>query len=217
MNKIKKIILLFIILLFIILFLIPIQVNAKNCSKEEMSRINIIINNIELSYEHKEDNYFIVNAYNVSSEFYIADAAGNKFVDAGNNVLTTYGYIGGKSYTFYIYSTTNNPCVDDMKYSKTIFIRKYNEYSEKEICKNSKYKDFKLCNKWYQGNITDEKFKKELKKFEETITIQKVEKEKENNNVINQQIIYIIVITSISLLTSLIILYIKFKRRRRKI
>lgn len=162
--------------LFVILFIFPLFVNAENCSKEEKNRINKLINNINIAYIHTDNNYFTVNIYNIPEGLYVSTPTNGMLYPTNNTVTLNY-YIGGNSYTFNFFSINGDKCIDEMKYSKTIYIKQYNVYSEKEVCKNKKYKDFKYCNKWYQGYITDEKYELELKKYESKL--------KQNEQVVN--------------------------------
>lgn len=202
------------ILLFIFysIFIFPIHVNAENCSTTEISKINSLVNNIKITYNHVENNTFEINIYNIPKELYVLTPLNKKVYHNENNASKIEGYLGGNSYTFEIYSTNNNDCIDNMNFTKTIFVKNYNLYSDREICKDEKYKDFKYCNQWYQGSITDEKFEKELKIFEK----ENLEVELNPDNSKNNDYSVVIIASSISILILItLILIFKFKKRRR--
>ena len=206
-------------LIFIALFIFPLFVNAESCSKEEKSRINKLINNIDFTYTHTGNNYFTISIYNIPDELYILSPTGEKMYPSDNNQASVDYYLGGNNYTFRLFSINGNKCIDDMNYTKTVYVKKYNVYSKREICKNSKYTDFKYCNEWYQGNITNEKFETELKKYEKNL-IEKDEivddsVEDTNNNIFNKNII--IVIGSVVLLVVVIIMLMIRRKKRRKL
>ena len=203
-----------IFLIFLSLVMLPYNVKAKSCSIDEKNKINSLINNIKITYEHISNNEFKINIYNIPEELYVLTPSQKKFEHNANNLSVDTNYSGGRSYTFEIFSSNNNYCIDEMNYTKTIYIKKYNKYSEKEICKNEKYKNFNYCNKWYQGNITDSKFETELKKFEQTMQSNNQTVEIENNNTSNK--IKIIVILSVIILVFVIFISMLIMRKRRK-
>ncbi len=212
--KIRKI-----ILIISLLLIFPINVYAKTCSKEERNKVYAMINNIKINYVHSHDNYFNISISNVPEELYLVLPSGRKIYSNNLDDAKKDTYPGGKKITFNVYSTNGDECIDEMKYVKTLFIRSYNVYSEKEICKNEDYKDFKYCNKNYQGDITEEKFEKELKKYEKNLTIPeevpKVE-EKENNNYI-PYIIYGTIGATLILVITIIAIFRKRSRRKIKL
>lgn len=208
------------ILLLNIIFILPISVSARECSPEERNTINSLVNNIEISYTHKSNNLFTVEIYNIPEQLYVLTPLGNKLYYSENNTPSSeiQSYVGGKNYTFNILSVDNDECVDQMNYTKTIYIKKYNIYSEKDICKNEKYSNFKYCQTWYSGTITDEKFETELieyeKKLNETETVDD-ERITESNKNMN-----IIIIIGVSIFIILIItcsVYIIKHKKRRKL
>ena len=150
------------LLLTLVVFLIyPFYVNAATCSKEERTRINALVNNIKINYTNISGNNFNISIENVPEELYVILPSGNTVYSYNQDEAKQATYLGGKRYTFRIYSTKNDECINEMNYTKTVYINKYNTYADKEICKDENYKDFIYCNKSYQGNITDEKFEKE--------------------------------------------------------
>jgi len=180
----KKFYILFVFAISMLLF--PFKINANTCSSDEIKKTNNLINNIKITYEYIGNNEFNVHIYNIPEELYILAPSQKRFYYNEENVSTDIRYQGGRSYTFKIYSNSNS-CISDMGYTKTIYIKKYNQYSEKEICKNKKYQKFKYCNEWYQGSITDAKFETELKKYEqslENIDEPLIEEEKNYDNLV---------------------------------
>ena len=204
--------------IFVSLFTFPLFVNAEECSREERNNIYALINNIKFTYTRTENNYFTINIYNIPDGLYLVAPTGSELYPSDNNQASIANYLGGNSYTFKLLSVEHNKCIDDMNYTKTVQVKKYNQYSEKEICHNPKYSDFKYCGEWYQGNITDERFETELKKYEKNLEEknQIVDDNKDNDNNIN--IDMIIVGAGILLLgITVIILYTIRGKRRRKL
>lgn len=204
-------------LLSLLILIHPISVKAGGCNKEEMLRINSLINNIKITYTHVENNKFNINFYNIPKELYIFTPSNENIYHSDNNFSTINNYLGGNSYTFNIYSLEDNNCINDMNYTKTIYVKKYNVYSEKEICKNEEYNDFKLCNKWYQGSITDEKFEKELQTFKNNIINNTDIIDENNRNKKYNNILIVSIVFSGILVVSLIVIIVVKKKRRKKI
>lgn len=200
-------------LIVLSIFYFPVHVLAEDCTKNEMTRISSLINNIEILYTHIENNRFKINIYNVPKELYILSPTYERLYPDDSNSITIDNYIGGKSYTFNIFSTENNDCINSMNYTKTIYVKKYNLYADKDICMDSKYKDFKYCNKWYQGSITDDKFESEIKKYEQEkvqLELDEQETKKSDNNI---TFINVAIVFASALFITITVFIIKRKRR----
>lgn len=148
------------ILILLILFY-PSVISAKECTKEETNKFNKLVNKIEINYDHNKDNMFTIKMSNISKEIIVVDKDGKQFT---KNSLEQTLYEGGKTYTFKVLPVYYD-CELSLSFNKTITIPKYNIYSEKSECKKEKYKDFDLCDKYYQGKINDKIFETELKKY----------------------------------------------------
>lgn len=197
------------------IFVFPSNINAQICSKDKMTKISSLINNIKITYEHTGNNEFKINIYNIPKELYVLAPSQKKFYYNDNSISIDTHYNGGMNYIFKIYSSTNDECINEMDYSKSIYVKKYNKYSEKDVCKVEKYINFKYCNQWYQGSINDNKFISELKKYEQSLeNDEEIITEDENNNVLNKKVIIYFLGTIMLIIIITIILVIRKRKRR---
>lgn len=213
-NRLKVLL----IILFFSIF-IPHYVFAQNCSQEQVNKFNALVNNIKFDFILETDNKFKLNIYNIPKEIMVVNSQSSMiFYNNSDNVSTDSGYIGGKIYEFIFSPTSEITCELGINFSKNLYVPKYNKYSEKDICKSEDYKDFKYCNKNYQGNITDFEFEKELNKYKEKLkNVEQIDESNESNsNLPYLNIIIISVISLIIFISLLSITLIKARKSRRK-
>ncbi len=201
--------------LVLLLLLFPVLVKAETCSKTERNRISSLIKNIDIRYKYINDNNYQISIYNIPKELYVETPSSRIYHNNSTDFSKEIGYSSGKSYTFEIYSENNDNCIDDMHYTKTVYIKKYNKFSEKEICKNDEYKNFEYCNENYQGTITEEKFNSELKKYEEKLKEEsEIQEVTTDDNKFNM--LYIIYAgAGVLLVTVIVIIIVSIRRKRR--
>lgn len=210
----------FIFIILFVGFLIPKNVLADNCSQEQINNYNTLVNNIKFEFIHEDNDNFILNIYNIPKEIRVVDTRSSMaFFNSESNVSTASGYLAGQTYKFMFMPTSEITCDLGITFTKNLYVSKYNEYSENEICKNDEYKDFKYCDENYQGTITDEDFEKELKKYEEQlIVVEEVPDIKTQNNFFEENLSFVIIGASILLLLAMIIfIVIRVKKNRRKL
>lgn len=88
-------------------------------------------------------------------------------------------FSGGQTHSITIYASAKTNCYGDVLTTKVVSLPKYNSYSEREECQG--IEEFKLCQKWYAGNIKENEFKKQVQQYKEKIKNKeepKIEKEK---------------------------------------
>lgn len=101
---------------------------------------------------------------------------------ATGKISTTFQNTGA-TYEFSMYGEYGYACVGELLYTKKVKLPKYNRYSEYDEC--IEYEEFPLCNKWYDGEITNddyfyqklEEYKESLKPVEEPIEEKEEEKD----------------------------------------
>ena len=155
MKRINKLIIIF-------LMIFPMIVSAKECSKNEEDIFNKMVNDIKIEHVHEKDNLFKIKMSNIPKELIVVDDKDNQFTYNSNKTVTVNGYEGGKTYKFNILPLYYD-CELSLSFTRSVTLPTYNKYSEKKDCK--KYKDFELCDEFYDGKITDKVFNEQLKKY----------------------------------------------------
>ncbi len=163
---------LFLLLSFLMLIL-PLNVNGADiCSSTKYTNLKREAFNAELKYDLKFDedhkSYFVVTIYNVSDNLIINYSENILTPDKDNKVVIPTFFDGGETYEIKFYGGYNTSCVEEYIYSKKIVIPKYNVYSERDEC--IEYEEFKLCNKFYSGEIkNDTDFEEQLEEYIKSI------------------------------------------------
>lgn len=200
-------------LLSFIIFILPFNVYADICSKDVTNKTYNEIQNIKYDITHIGNNNFNIEFINIPNNVTIYDEVGTIYETNNNGI---FNYKGGYTYKFY-FIINDLDCELNMNLNRNIKFNKFNTYSEREECQKTENKDFKLCNPDYQGNITDEIFSNELKKYNEAKENENIEQlddnEAENNFLLNRYLIGIICGAVILLIIILIIIR---KRRESK-
>lgn len=169
-----------------LLLLLPLHVNGADiCSSTKYNKLKREAFNTELKYDLKFDeshkSYFIVTVYNVSNNLMIKYNGSILVPDEENKIVIPTFFDGGKTYEIKFYGGYKTSCIEEYIYSKKIAIPKYNVYSERDEC--IEYEEFKLCNKFYAGEIqNDTEFEQKLEEYKKSIAKKPpVELEKEKN------------------------------------
>lgn len=169
-----------------LLLLLPSHVNGADiCSSSKYNKLKREAFNAELKYDLKFDeahkSYFIVTVYNVSNNLMIRYNGSILTPDSENKIVIPTFFDGGTTYEIKFYGGYKTACIEEYIYSKKIAIPKYNVYSERDEC--IEYEEFKLCNKFYPGEIqNDTEFEEKLEEYKKSIAKKKpVELEREKN------------------------------------
>jgi hypothetical protein len=170
----KKIML---IIIFYIIF-VPLNINAEEkCNLDELNKLKNTANLSEIKYKYIKDfvateeeeqygpiiepkNRFLISINNLSEDYYIVSIADGFYITYDKsrevpNVQNIRSYVGGSNLVFDFYASENSNCPNVKLKSSYVKLPKYNIYSENKLCNG--IEDFYLCNKWYSGNIIDEK------------------------------------------------------------
>ena len=209
----------FIFIILFIGFLTPRLVLADNCSQEIVNNFNALVNNIKFEFIHEDNNSFNLNIYNIPKEIMVVyTRASRTFSNNESNISTATGYLAGQTYKFMFVPTSEITCDLGITFTKNLYVAKYNEYSEREICKNDEYKNFKYCNENYQGTITDEDFEKELKKYEEQLmAVEEIPDIKEQDNFFKENLSFITIgIVILIILPIIVSVIIRIKKKGKK-
>ena len=166
-----------------ILLLIPISTKALNCSYSEQARLRKIASNVTATYDYRTlDNgeiKFDVTLTNFTNELYLIDSySGQTYYNNGTNEITLYGYNPGSKIKYTIYPTKWD-CTYSYLTLKYVNLPYYNKFYNDKLCLN---KNYAICNKWQNVNMSYEEFKKEIEKFETKPEEIIPEEEKEKTN-----------------------------------
>lgn len=198
------------------------------CTDEELNNIKKETDKIEITYKHLGKieseiivtNQFIVTIKNIPSEVYIVESINNKKYQE-NEIIDgkiTDNYITGK-WIFDFYSSECNAKI------RTINVKlpRYNPYSENELCEGINGDDFKLCNKYYDYEVSYDVF---LKRIEQYKALHKTQSEKEVKysdgffdklkGILIKNKLYI-GISFASIIVIVILAWLIIKRKRRKV
>lgn len=216
----------FLFLSFLML-MIPLKVNGADiCSSTKYTNLKREAFNAELKYDLKFDeshkSYFVVTIYNVSDNLIVNYNGSALTPDKDNKIVIPTFFDGGSTYEIKFYGGYNTSCVEEYVYSKKIVIPKYNVYSERDEC--IEYEEFKLCGKFYSGEIkNDTDFEEQLEEYIKSLEKKPHEEKEEEksffekiidfyiNNIIITGPITIIII--LALIAYIIIKIIKRKKR----
>ena len=170
------------------------------------------------------NHYFGVTATNVSKDVLIKFNGSTYEPQKDNDTIFIESRIeGGMTYEFNLYAGYDTDCSEEFLYTKKLKIPRYNIFSEKDEC--IEYEEFKLCNKWYQGVITEDQFNLELEEYINSLKKEEpVEEIKEEKSLFNKIIDFyldnILIALPITIMIILLILYkiiITIVRRKRRI
>lgn len=154
------------------------------CEYSDISRLKLLVNNINISYNYHEDNgqiYFDVILNNITPGIYIYDAGtGNyyhyKDTDSGELVILNYDIKSG-NYKFY---SDLDACRGVSIGSKYYSFPSYNQYYNDPIC--SDIPNFSLCQKWINNTYSYTKFLSLVGEYKSNLS-----NKKEEQNVIEYE------------------------------
>lgn len=215
-----------IIMLFISIF----HVNAS-CTNEEISALKELADDIKITYKHLgrvEDNEgtfhynnFEINVKNISNDFYIMTLSNTIKLLPENEMIKTVMTSG--TWNFDIYS---NKCEEKISEIE-VFIPKFNTYSLDPLCDGVDGKNFPLCGKYYEYDVSYNNFVERVKHYRTVHNIGSNvdidDKEEKNffqliyDKVLNFLVNYkLYVIISISIVLISIIAIVLVKRRKKR-
>ena len=154
----------FYLTMFLTMFFIPNFVSAKNtCSEDQLNKYKNDAKDIKINIEHDTDEFFYTNVTGLKDGLYLLSEQGLKFeVDE-----TKFSSVSGYNIEYLVLSKDCSGIIKSIKVEYPAF----NEYSNSEECIYNP--DFKYCFELYEKSdsekITEEKFNKEFKKYENEI------------------------------------------------
>lgn len=180
------------ILMYILL--IP-NVYATTCDKEDRLNKKEIANSVEITATlAKDENGKDTGNYNLTikgldNEFYIEETVTDQLYSSNtftNGTLTINNLESG-NYRFKIYYDV---CADELLKTIKYRLPKYNHYANNSLCKGITKDDLDVCDKFYQGELTDEIFEQRIYDY-----LQKKEniaqQEKKENSIPNKIIKFV--------------------------
>lgn len=180
------------ILIFILtfLFMVP-DVNAV-CGIEDTEKIQKVAKNVKFTNQFsKDDNgkdtgYFDLIISGLTEEIYLVDETTGEtyYYDSTDNGTIKFNSLSANNYRFEIYSKECEEYIEDLSEEdnyedlddefvnepiRTINhkIPKYNHYANNPLCNGITEIELDVCNRLYQGELTNEKFEKIVKDFRE--------------------------------------------------
>lgn len=149
-----------------LMVIIPISVNAYECSNEDKERLQDLANNISASLEEQDNDKFSVVFTGVSKQLRIFNP--NNWLYYRNITDNEMGEVRiddldlGNTYQFQINSATSICLVEKIR-TITVNVPNKNPYYGDEVCNNAK--DYSLCQKWTTVNITHDEFVEKVNKY----------------------------------------------------
>lgn len=183
------------IILVLMLFIINVnKTNAEEyvCDQDEYNAYKLLADQIKLTYEHVENmtdsngnkindifNIVVNGLHQRLSLYNVENQTGISGLWGKDGKMTSYNYAPG-TYTFQVRAFSAY-CGNEIFRIITITIPKYNEYSEKEECKDVDPSKFALCDPYYQNAITDETFQTRIEQYKKSKKEELVKKDDEGN------------------------------------
>lgn len=212
------------IILMIVLFFITTNVFAiDNCTNDEMKRLRELANNVKINYEYTVDDEIIeeetvyvhynIKVINLSDDLKI-------YYNGEDNNLRLYSkeeienmeFSSGTTHKFYLYSYTNNLCIDELIKTISVKFPVVNSYYyfNKEKCLNNQ--DFKYCKEF--SNEENYSFEEIDKMFDDYLNKGNSNNGNQINKYLTKYIYYIIGI--IILILVIVIVIIKVKKNKKE-
>ncbi|MFA5459611.1 MAG: hypothetical protein WC267_03510 [Bacilli bacterium] len=230
----------YIFMFWLLLLLLPLKLAALECDSEELNKLKKLASFPEIKYQHiknyvptKEEeqagplnlkNRFSITINNFSDKFIVKeDYSDNVFqynpTSVTPTVITKGGFVGGDTYVFNFFATTNDACHYQLLRHETVRLPKYNEYSEHELCQG--IEKYRLCDRWFPGDIVSEDYF--IEKVNEYRLFLVGQKQNDNNRPLNKWdliidwivVNYIYILVAVAGSGVLIILILKYIDRRR--
>ena len=154
--------------IFMLATLIPISINAYECSNEDKERLQNLANNISVILEEQENGNFAaifsgvstqLRIFNPNNWLYYRNITGNEIGEVKIEDLNL-----GNTYQFQINSATSICLVEKIR-TITVNVPNKNPYYGDEVCNHAK--DYSLCQKWTTVNMTHDEFVKKVNKYVE--------------------------------------------------
>ena len=168
----RKIIFNIFVILLLFLFVFNCTKVKAACSTEEKNKLIQLAYNVKFDYEllpneGNNDRSFSLTISNLTKDLevrysYSTYKYDEKSKTPGIIKMDEY-FAGGITHKIKIYSSSSATCKSIFLTTKYVSIPKFNPYFETDDCK--KYPDFKLCNMWYEGDITRSEFKEKLETY----------------------------------------------------
>ena len=201
------------LVIFVICFFSNIAIiNADTCSNEKINELKEKAKNIEIQTEFDLQNASIgiYNNYHISilgltEEFYL-------WTNNQEKVFESYEAIDGTINStittnvkkIYVYS---KECNNEIIGTIDVDLKKYNIYSEYEECQKIGSDNLKICSKFYDGELNDEIFRKEIEKYKKNL-------EQNNNTSSWLQKSYLIIAGAILIIAIGIISVVRYKKNK---
>ncbi len=176
-----------IIFIIFLLMLSITKVNAADlCTSAKYSNLKKKAASIkaewELNFDESHKAYFTIKLTNVDKDLLLKQ---NEIIYTPEDGEITINnmFDGGNTYELKIYGGYETSCVEEYIYTKNIKVPMYNYYSEYKECEENK--EFKLCDKYYDGVIeNDTEFYEKLNEYLKSDEYEKVVNEKNNKKYI---------------------------------
>ena len=199
----------------IILLCLFINHVSASCNTEELNTLKQQVSKVKITYQHlgaitKEDgsvtyDEFLVTTKNIPEDIYIHlyPMTSQKFEDSeeGLNIKLTTG-----NWEYNFYSSKCDTYIDTLK----INLPKFNIYSLDPLCNDIDSKEFKLCSKYYEYDVSREDFEQRINAYRKAHIQEnkKTEAEQKTSNIINLVMNFISKYNNYILISLAIILFI---------
>ncbi len=161
----------------LLILLLPIKTLAK-CTDSDRVKLHKLASNVTFSYEYVEkDNRVTFNIIvtNLTKDLILYEKSNNREYNQ-NGELTIKGYGKDDIAKFYIYAK-DDTCISSPLISNIMNFPSYNPFYKDDICKQ--IPNYTYCKKWINNPYDYETFKKNAYKFIEENKKQKIEEEKQ--------------------------------------
>ncbi len=150
------------------------------CSVDDINRVKNDVKNIKIDFEYRTDTalkgLFDIIITGVTDDVVIKEDSKN-WIHTSDSIVNgeiRLEGVSGSNFKFDIYyERCNNMLINTIN----VNVPKYNYYSEYEECNGIDIKEVKVCDPWYQEELTDETFMDAIKKYNDS---QKEEEKEEN-------------------------------------
>lgn len=206
-----------ILLLCFLILLVPINAKAEyevidsRCTNSYMVSLREDAQNVVYRISRNNDNLYNIYFYNVSDNVMIINSNNNTIISGQITNLKP-----GSKLNISIDASYMTYCKGYKIFSKTIIISSYNKYYGSDLCVG--HEDLEICSENINITLTEEEFKKEVEKSNETSKIDTIIEEpiEENKNYLDillelDMYIYILLVLVVG-----VIIYIIFKNKYKK-
>lgn len=211
----------YVLVTFLMFISIIPNVNAL-CGSKDMIEKKEIANDITITAQYaKDENGKDTGKYNLVieglvEEFYIIEEITDEtyyYNETINGTLTISNLESG-NYRFHIYYEV---CEDELVKTIKYKLPKYNHYANNPLCEGITEDDLAVCNRLYQGELTDEIFEQKIEEYKKSLNIE-TQIQKGENNIVNKIMDffkdYYIYIIAVFILIIVIIIRIVVNKKR---